>query len=128
MYYVFMLNRLASSNGEITITTSHNANAGPASSAGSAGSGPISSPHAPVKMSPGSVKSPSHDDSDLLADSPSKYLSTFSSSSDKKGKLKKIIISVHIKLSKSLSLKFYYNPTKQNSKYVTVYYCIWNVI
>lgn len=68
-----MLRRLTASNGEITITTSHNANAGPASSAGSAGSGPIPSPHAPVKMSPGSVKSPSHDDSDLLADSPSKF-------------------------------------------------------
>lgn len=71
---ILMLRRLAASNGEITITTSHNANAGPASSAGSAGSGPIPSPHAPVKMSPGSVKSPSQDDSDLLADSPSKLL------------------------------------------------------
>lgn len=71
---ILMLPRLAASNGEITITTSHNANAGPASSAGSAGSGPIPSPHAPVKMSPGSVKSPSQDDSDLLADSPSKLL------------------------------------------------------
>lgn len=74
------INRLAASNGEITITTSHNANAGPASSAGSAGSGPISSPHAPVKMSPGSVKSPSQDDSDLLADSPNQPTISQSSS------------------------------------------------
>ncbi|XP_022837865.1 POU domain, class 6, transcription factor 2 isoform X4 [Spodoptera litura] len=74
------INRLAASNGEITITTSHNANAGPASSAGSAGSGPIPSPHAPVKMSPGSVKSPSHDDSDLLADSPNQPTISQSSS------------------------------------------------
>ncbi|XP_047030193.1 POU domain, class 6, transcription factor 2 isoform X4 [Helicoverpa armigera] len=74
------INRLAASNGEITITTSHNANAGPASSAGSAGSGPIPSPHAPVKMSPGSVKSPSQDDSDLLADSPNQPTISQSSS------------------------------------------------
>ncbi|XP_072949035.1 uncharacterized protein pdm3 isoform X2 [Epargyreus clarus] len=63
------MNRLATSNGEITITTSH-AQAGPASSAGSVGSAATTSPHAPVKLSPSSVKSPSQDDSDLLADSP----------------------------------------------------------
>ncbi|XP_047511443.1 POU domain, class 6, transcription factor 1 isoform X5 [Pieris napi] len=63
------INRLASSNGEITITTSHS-NAGPGSSTGSVSSGPNASPHAPVKMSPGSVKSPSHEENDLLADSP----------------------------------------------------------
>ncbi|XP_039753549.1 POU domain, class 6, transcription factor 1 isoform X4 [Pararge aegeria] len=63
------INRLAASNGEITITTSHS-NAGTTSSAGSVGSGPTASPHPPVKLSPGSVKSPSHDDGDLLADSP----------------------------------------------------------
>ncbi|XP_050675793.1 POU domain, class 6, transcription factor 1 isoform X2 [Leptidea sinapis] len=62
------INRLASSNGEITITTS-NANAGPGSSTGSVSSGPHTSPHAPLKLSPSSVKSPAHDD-DLLADSP----------------------------------------------------------
>ncbi|XP_022117996.2 POU domain, class 6, transcription factor 1 isoform X6 [Pieris rapae] len=63
------INRLASSNGEITITTSHS-NAGPGSSTGSVSSGPNASPHAPVKMSPGSVKSPSHEENDILADSP----------------------------------------------------------
>ncbi|CAH4027100.1 unnamed protein product [Pieris brassicae] len=63
------INRLASSNGEITITTSHS-NAGPGSSTGSVSSGPNASPHAPVKMSPVSVKSPSHEENDLLADSP----------------------------------------------------------
>ncbi|XP_038209916.1 POU domain, class 6, transcription factor 2 isoform X1 [Zerene cesonia] len=63
------INRLTASNGEITITTSH-ANAGPGSSTGSVGSGPNASPHAPVKLSPGSVKSPSHEENDLLADSP----------------------------------------------------------
>ncbi|XP_064072690.1 POU domain, class 6, transcription factor 2 isoform X4 [Vanessa tameamea] len=63
------INRLAASNGEITITTSHS-NAGTTSSAGSVGSGPTASPHPPVKLSPGSVKSPAHDDGDLLADSP----------------------------------------------------------
>ncbi|XP_037294418.1 POU domain, class 6, transcription factor 2 isoform X4 [Manduca sexta] len=73
------INRLAASNGEITITTSHAA-AGPASSAGSAGSGPVSSPHAQVKLSPGSVKSPSHDDGDLLADSPNQPTISQSSS------------------------------------------------
>ncbi|XP_060803445.1 POU domain, class 6, transcription factor 2 [Amyelois transitella] len=75
------INRLASSNGEITITTSHgNANAGPASSAGSASSGPMASPHPPIKMSPGSVKSPSQDDADLLADSPNQPTISQSSS------------------------------------------------
>ncbi|XP_069359731.1 POU domain, class 6, transcription factor 2-like isoform X2 [Maniola hyperantus] len=63
------INRLAASNGEITITTSHS-NAGTTSSAGSVGSGPTASPHPPVKLSPGSVKSPPQDDGDLLADSP----------------------------------------------------------
>ncbi|CAH0715738.1 unnamed protein product, partial [Brenthis ino] len=63
------INRLAASNGEITITTSHS-NAGTTSSAGSVGSGPTASPHPPVKLSPGSVKSPAQDDGDLLADSP----------------------------------------------------------
>ncbi|KAJ2948941.1 hypothetical protein O0L34_g5876 [Tuta absoluta] len=72
------INRLASSNGEITITTSH-ASAGPASSA-SAGSAPNASPHAPVKMSPGSTKSPQHDDNDLLADSPNQPTISQSSS------------------------------------------------
>ncbi|XP_037868208.1 POU domain, class 6, transcription factor 2 isoform X3 [Bombyx mori] len=72
------INRLAASNGEITITTSHNAS-GATSSAGS-GTGPIPSPHAPVKLSPGSVKSPSHDDADLLADSPNQPTISQSSS------------------------------------------------
>ncbi|XP_049872990.1 POU domain, class 6, transcription factor 2 isoform X2 [Pectinophora gossypiella] len=62
------INRLATSNGEITITTSH-ASAGPASSA-SGGSAPTASPHAPVKLSPSSGKSPAQDENDLLADSP----------------------------------------------------------
>ncbi|XP_047991005.1 POU domain, class 6, transcription factor 2 isoform X1 [Leguminivora glycinivorella] len=68
------INRLAASNGEITITTS--THSGTASSAGSA---PAPSPHAPVKMSPGSVKS-SHDDNDLLADSPNQPTISQSSS------------------------------------------------
>ncbi|KAG7308825.1 hypothetical protein JYU34_006061 [Plutella xylostella] len=73
------INRLAASNGEITITTSHaGGNAGPASSAGSAGSGPAPSPH-PVKLSPASVKSPPHED-DLLADSPNQPTISQSSS------------------------------------------------
>ncbi|XP_037970741.2 POU domain, class 6, transcription factor 2 isoform X2 [Plutella xylostella] len=72
------INRLAASNGEITITTSHPSNAGPASSAGSAGSGPAPSPH-PVKLSPASVKSPPHED-DLLADSPNQPTISQSSS------------------------------------------------
>ncbi|XP_023942181.1 POU domain, class 6, transcription factor 2 isoform X8 [Bicyclus anynana] len=63
------INRLASSNGEITITTSHST-AGTTSSAGSVGSGPTASPHPPLKLSPSSVKSPPQDDGDLLADSP----------------------------------------------------------
>ncbi|XP_053609781.1 POU domain, class 6, transcription factor 2 isoform X3 [Plodia interpunctella] len=74
------INRLASSNGEITITTSHGSNAGPASSAGSASSGPMASPHPPIKMSPGSVKSPSQEDGDLLADSPNQPTISQSSS------------------------------------------------
>ncbi|KAL4705938.1 hypothetical protein ACJJTC_017520 [Scirpophaga incertulas] len=74
------INRLATSNGEITITTSHGANAGPASSAGSAGSGPMASPHPPVKLSPSSVKSPTQDESDLLADSPNQPTISQSSS------------------------------------------------
>ncbi|XP_041978948.1 POU domain, class 6, transcription factor 2 isoform X2 [Aricia agestis] len=60
------INRLAASNGEITITTSHST-AGTTSSAGSVASGPTASPHA-VKLSPNSVKSTP--DEDLLADSP----------------------------------------------------------
>ncbi|XP_026327524.1 POU domain, class 6, transcription factor 2 isoform X4 [Hyposmocoma kahamanoa] len=72
------INRLAASNGEITITTSHNA--GPASSTGSASSGPTASPHAPVKMSPGSVKSPPQEDQDMLADSPNQPTISQSSS------------------------------------------------
>ncbi|XP_059051982.1 POU domain, class 6, transcription factor 2 isoform X3 [Achroia grisella] len=75
------INRLAASNGEITITTSHgSSNAGPASSAGSASSGPMASPHAPIKMSPSSVKSPTHEDGDLLADSPNQPTISQSSS------------------------------------------------
>ncbi|XP_028175342.1 POU domain, class 6, transcription factor 2 isoform X4 [Ostrinia furnacalis] len=73
------INRLASSNGEITITTSH-ANAGPASSAGSASSGPMPSPHPPVKLSPGSAKSPVQEENDLLADSPNQPTISQSSS------------------------------------------------
>ncbi|XP_052757628.1 POU domain, class 6, transcription factor 2 isoform X5 [Galleria mellonella] len=75
------INRLAASNGEITITTSHgSSNAGPASSAGSASSGPMASPHAPIKMSPSSVKSPAQEDGDLLADSPNQPTISQSSS------------------------------------------------
>ncbi|CAG9786583.1 unnamed protein product [Diatraea saccharalis] len=74
------INRLAASNGEITITTSHGANAGPASSAGSASSGPMPSPHPPVKLSPSSVKSPVQDEGDLLADSPNQPTISQSSS------------------------------------------------
>ncbi|RVE51706.1 hypothetical protein evm_003678, partial [Chilo suppressalis] len=74
------INRLSASNGEITITTSHGANAGPASSAGSASSGPAPSPHPPVKLSPSSVKSPAHDEGDLLADSPNQPTISQSSS------------------------------------------------
>lgn len=48
------LNRLAASNGEITITTTH----GP----GNVG----------VKASPSSMHSPKDEDDDLLSDSPSK--------------------------------------------------------
>ncbi|CAH2048465.1 unnamed protein product, partial [Iphiclides podalirius] len=65
------INRLAASNGEITITTSHASGAPSSATSGSGcGSAPNNSPHAPIKLSPGSVKSPSQDDGDLLADSP----------------------------------------------------------
>ncbi|KAL0883366.1 hypothetical protein ABMA27_016766 [Loxostege sticticalis] len=71
------INRLSSSNGEITITTHSNQ---PASSAGSGSSGPMPSPHPPVKLSPGSVKSPAQEESDLLADSPNQPTISQSSS------------------------------------------------
>ncbi|XP_073956656.1 POU-domain protein pdm3 isoform X3 [Choristoneura fumiferana] len=70
------INRLAASNGEITITTSTHSG-GPGSSA-STGSCPAPSPHAPVKLSPGSAKS--HEDQDLLADEPNQPTISQSSS------------------------------------------------